>query len=75
MATLSSILSWRIPWREEPGGLQSTGLQSVGSDLAQSSIHDNLCYSSYTTVKGKLIDKCKWHSQTDKTNHIDLLQV
>ena len=27
MATQSSILGWRIPWMEEPGGLQSTGLQ------------------------------------------------
>ena len=27
MATHSSILTWRIPWREEPGGLQSMGLQ------------------------------------------------
>ena len=30
MATLSSILAWRIPWTEEPGGLQSMGLQRVG---------------------------------------------
>ena len=30
MATHSSILAWRIPWTEEPGGLQSTGSQSVG---------------------------------------------
>ena len=29
MATHFSILAWRIPWREEPGGLQSTGLQRV----------------------------------------------
>ena len=29
MATHSSILAWRIPWREEPGGLQSMGLQRV----------------------------------------------
>ena len=28
MATHSSILAWRIPWTEEPGGLQSIGLQS-----------------------------------------------
>ena len=28
MATHSSILTWRIPWTEEPGGLQSVGLQS-----------------------------------------------
>ena len=31
MATHSSILAWRIPWTEDPGGLQSMGLQSVGS--------------------------------------------
>ena len=29
-ATHSSILAWRIPWIEEPGGLQSMGLQQVG---------------------------------------------
>ena len=28
MATHSSVLAWRIPWTEEPGGLQSTGSQS-----------------------------------------------
>ena len=28
IATHSSILAWRIPWMEEPGGLQSTGSQS-----------------------------------------------
>ena len=28
----SSILAWRIPWAEEPGGLQSMGLQRVGHD-------------------------------------------
>ena len=30
MAILSSILAWRIPWTEEAGRLQSTGLQRVG---------------------------------------------
>ena len=30
MAILSSILLWRIPWMEEPGGLQSTESQRVG---------------------------------------------
>ena len=37
MATHSSILAWKIPWTEEPGGLQSMGSQRVGqyrSDLA-----------------------------------------
>ena len=32
MATHSSILARRIPWTEEPGGLQSTGSQRVGHD-------------------------------------------
>ena len=32
MATHSSILSWRIPWIEEPGRLQSMGPQTVGHD-------------------------------------------
>jgi len=32
MATHSSILAWRIPWTEEPGGLQSTRSQTVGHD-------------------------------------------
>ena len=30
MATYSSTGAWRIPWTEEPGGLQSTGSQRVG---------------------------------------------
>ena len=37
MATHSNILAWRIPWTEEPGGLQSMGLQRVGDDF-------HLCY-------------------------------
>ena len=32
MATHSSILAWKIPWTEEPGGLQSMGLQRIGYD-------------------------------------------
>ena len=32
MATHSSILAWRIPWTEEPGGLQSMGSQRIGHD-------------------------------------------
>ena len=34
MATHSSILAWRIPWTEEPGGLQSIGSQRVEPDRA-----------------------------------------
>ena len=32
MATHSSIVAWRFPWREERGGLESIGLQRVGND-------------------------------------------
>ena len=32
MATHSSILAWKIPWIEDPGGLHSVGLQRVGHD-------------------------------------------
>ena len=32
MVTHSSVLAWRIPWIEEPGGLQSMGSQRVGHD-------------------------------------------
>ena len=34
MAPHSSTLAWKIPWMEEPGGLQSVGLQRVGHDCA-----------------------------------------
>ena len=34
MAAHSSTLAWKIPWKEEPGGLQSMGLQRVGHERA-----------------------------------------
>ena len=34
MVTNSSILAWKIPWTEEPGGLKSRGLPRAGQDLA-----------------------------------------
>ena len=40
MTTHSSILAWRIPWTEEPGGPQSIGSQRVGHDLATSLFRD-----------------------------------
>ena len=36
MATHSRILAWKIPWTEEPGGLQSMGSQRVGQDCTHS---------------------------------------
>ena len=46
MATHSSILAWRIPWAEEPGGLPSTGSQRVGHDWATSFFF--LCLTNVT---------------------------
>ena len=39
MATHSSILAWKIPWTEEPGGLQFMGLQRIGHDLVAEHVH------------------------------------
>ena len=47
MATLSSILAWRIPWTEEPGGLQSLELQRAGHNLATKMI-----------TKGAVVARC-----------------
>ena len=41
METHSSILAWIIPWTEEPGGLQSMGLQRVGHDYGKIIVFSN----------------------------------
>jgi len=41
MATYPSILAWRIPWTEEPGGLQSMVSQRAGHDGATELAHHN----------------------------------
>ena len=38
MATHSSILAWGIPWPEEPGGLQTVGMQQSQTRLSDSTI-------------------------------------
>ena len=47
MATHSSTLAWKVPWTEEPGGLQSMGLQRVGHDWS------NLAHLSPPLTFGK----------------------
>ena len=42
MATQSFILAWRIPWTEEPGGLQSMVSQRVRHDWATNTLHFHL---------------------------------
>ena len=52
MATHSSILAWRIPWTEEPGGLQSTGSQRVGHDWVTSlSLSERVSWSLSRDLK------------------------
>ena len=67
MATHSSTLAWRIPWTEEPGGLQSTGSQRVGHDWATSLTHSFLnCENSWISLENveDLLKKIvsKYHS-------------
>ena len=45
MATHSSILAWTIPWTEEPGGLQSMGLQRVRHNWATEHAHAPVHYN------------------------------
>ena len=50
MATHSSILAWRIPWTEEPGRLQSMGLQELGHDLATKPPPPYVCIYAWETI-------------------------
>ena len=52
MTTHSSILAWRIPWTEEPGRLQSMGLQRVRNNLVTE--HACMHYLSHTQFKNML---------------------
>ena len=57
MATHSSVLACRIPWTEEPGGLQSMGLQSwtrLNIQIAQILINDVLFWKEQSRFWGEL---------------------
>ena len=49
MATHSSILAWEIPWTEEAGGLQSTGLQESQLDMTEWLNKNSFSLSLYST--------------------------
>ena len=66
MATHSSILAWRIPWTEEPGGLQSTGSQR-GTRLSDFTSLWMSEYISALVLLGRMLDStqihyCEWAS-------------
>ena len=50
MASHSSILVWRIPWTEEPGGLQSMGLQRVVCVIAITTMANSPCCAVETNT-------------------------
>ena len=53
MATHSNILAWKIPWAEEPGGLQSKRFQKVRYDWGTKHRHiESLCYTPETNIIG-----------------------
>ena len=69
MTAHSSILTWEIPWTEEPGGLQSIGLQRVRQDLVTEQqltsrrrgfnvVKDYLKTPGITVTRGKNIKIC-----------------
>ena len=54
-ATHSSTLAWRIPWTEEPAGLQSTGSQRVGHDERLSQIYIESTFNGAVPYASKLL--------------------
>ena len=54
MAPYSSTLAWKIPWTEEPGGLQSVGSQRLGHDWV-TSLYTIILYISY------IYGRRRWH--------------
>ena len=56
MVTHSSILAWRTPWAERPGGLQSMGSQRIGQHIGQQTINNTIHYTvfpAYRYERGK----------------------
>ena len=69
MATHCSVLAWRIPWTEEPGGLQSVGSQRAGHDwtkihtpshLVDHSNHNKLKMSNYMNNNNSYLASALW---------------
>ena len=59
MAIHSSILAWRIPWTEEPGGLQSTGSQESDTTERLPTTTTMLCYHSVLPFNPWMKARCR----------------
>ena len=66
--SLSSILAWRIPWTEEPDGLQSTGSQRVGHDWATLLTYSHTCTYSLVYMKITELDRKAWEPRLVSAN-------
>ena len=79
MATHSSILAWRIPWTEEPGGLQSMRSERVGHDgaaLTHTHTHTNkLTLVVYKLIKNLLARLAQNNKIWSSVIIIDIQQV
>ena len=62
MATHSSILAWRIPWTEKPGGLQCMELQIVGHDWATKQQEQHICKPAAIVYKCIILSSGKFPS-------------
>ena len=60
MATHSSILAWKMPWTEEPGGPQYMGSQRVGHDLVTqpTKMQGILLFKKLRFASGQHLTKC-----------------
>ena len=80
MVTHSSVLAWRIPWTEEPGGLQSMGSQRVGL----SDFYSLTCMENYTSSallfffffsKSKVTTNSGWECDLKRRKYHQNLQL
>ena len=78
MATQFSIIAWKIPWAEETGGLQTTGLQRCGHDGTTQHQHYafKVIYTFniiYTVYNYKLFSNVRWKNQQKQSQTLKLL--
>ena len=74
MATHSSTLAWKIPWREKPGRLQSMGSQRVGQDWA-TSLSLSIRIHVKHTKKQFILFSCLWVRSYEKFQVILLIYI
>ena len=67
IATHSSMLAWKIPWKEEPGGLQSTGSKRMDTTERLSTERSSQCFPGGTSGKESTC-RCRRHERRGLSN-------